>query len=101
MLPQIQESTATDYYSNWLQLNADLIKPTYEVAIVGPDAVAKAKELNANYLANAIVLGGTDEGTLALLKEKLQEGETMIYVCQNKVCKFPVTEVSKALELMN
>ena len=101
MLPQIEKVQASDYYSNWLQLNADLIKPTYEVAIVGPDAVAKAKELNANYLANAIVLGGTDEGTLTLLKEKLQEGETMIYVCQNKVCKFPVTEVDEALKLMN
>lgn len=101
MLPQIEKAQASDYYSNWLQLNADLIKPTYEVAIVGPDAVAKAKEMNANYLANAIILGGTDEGSLALLKEKLQEGETMIYVCQNKVCKFPVTEVDEALKLMN
>jgi len=100
MLPQIEASQSADFYSNWIQLHGDLIKPTYEVAIVGPDAVTKARELNANYLANAIVLGGTDEGTLALLKEKLQEGETMIYVCQNKVCKFPVTEVSKALELM-
>ena len=100
MLPQIEATKSTDYYSNWLQLHGDLINPTYEVAIVGPDAVAKAKELNTSYLSNAIILGGTDEGTLALLKDKLQEGETMIYVCQNKVCKFPVTEVSKALELM-
>ncbi len=101
ILPQIEKLQAPDYYSNWLQLNADLIKPTYEVAIVGPDAVAKAKKLNSHYLTNAIVLGGTTEGTLALLKEKLQEGETMIYVCQNKVCKFPVTEVDEALKLMN
>ncbi|MDG1717929.1 MAG: thioredoxin domain-containing protein [Saprospiraceae bacterium] len=100
ILPQIEATKSTDYYSNWLQLHGDLINPTYEVAIVGPDAVAKAKELNTNYLSNAIILGGTDEGTLALLKDKLQDGETMIYVCQNKVCKFPVTEVSKALELM-
>jgi len=34
-----------------------------------------------------------------LLKDKLQEGETMIYVCQNKVCKLPVTEVEKAVKL--
>ncbi len=101
MLPQIEGTNSPNYYSNWLQLHADLIKPTYEVAIIGPDAVAKAKALNTNYLSNAIILGGTDEGTLALLKDKLQEGETMIYVCQNKVCKFPVTEVSEALKLMN
>ncbi len=100
MLPQIEGTKAVDYYSNWIQLHGDLISPTYEIAVVGPDALAKTKELNANYLSNAIVLGGTDEGTLTLLKDKLQDGQTTIYVCQNKVCKFPVTEVSEALLLM-
>lgn len=101
MLPQIDETTATDYYSNWIQLHGDLINPTYEIAVVGPDAAKVAKELNTHYLPNAIVLGGTDEGTLTLLKGKLQEGETYIYVCQNKVCKFPVQDVDAAIKLMD
>jgi hypothetical protein len=29
------------------------------------------------------------------------EGQTMIYVCQDKLCKRPVTEVAKALEQLD
>jgi len=61
----------------------------------------KRNKLVQNYTSNALYLGGKTEGTLSLLKDKLQDGETMIYVCQNKVCKFPVSEVDKALKLMN
>ena len=60
----------------------------------------KRNELMKNYIPNAILLGGKDEGNLELLKGKLQEGETMIYVCQNKVCKLPVQDPEKALTLM-
>lgn len=100
ILPQIQSSSAVDYYSNWLQLYADLTTPTYEIAIVGPEAKQKAKAISKHYMPNALLLGGETEGSLALLKDKLQEGETYIYVCQNKVCKLPVTDVDKALDLM-
>ncbi|MBK7465869.1 MAG: hypothetical protein IPJ43_03085 [Saprospiraceae bacterium] len=47
-----------------------------------------------------ILLGGKNEGTLELLKEKLQEGDTYIYVCKNKVCKLPVNNVQKAIPLI-
>jgi len=33
-----------------------------------------------------------------LLQNKMVFGKTMIYVCQNKTCKLPVTEVADALE---
>ena len=67
---------------------------------MGDDFEVQRNALMRSYIPNAILLGGKTEGTLDLLKDKLQEGETMIYVCQNRVCKFPVTEVEKALELM-
>lgn len=89
-----------DFHSNWAQLYVDQLNPPYEVAIVGENAGALRNELISNYLPNAILLGGQDEGGLELLKGKLSEGETRIYVCQNKVCKFPVSEVEDALKLM-
>lgn len=89
-----------NFYSNWCNLYSSLVNPPYEVAIVGNDFNDLRNDLMQNYLPNAILLGGKNEGTLELLKDKLQEGETMIYVCQNKVCKLPVTEVAKALPLM-
>ena len=100
MTSQIENSKTPNFFSNWLQLYFDFVVAPYEIAIVGPDADKLRKELSSSYLSNSLILGGETEGTMELLQDKLQEGETFIYVCQNKVCKFPVREVSKALELM-
>ncbi len=96
----VAESPQPNFYSNWCQHYLDLVKPPYEVAIVGDDFETKRNAMMQKYLPHAILLGGKNEGNLELLKDKLQEGETMIYVCQNKVCKLPVTDISEALELM-
>ncbi|HEX5624570.1 MAG TPA: thioredoxin domain-containing protein [Saprospiraceae bacterium] len=89
------------FYSNWLRLQLEQIRPLYEVAIVGPDYKKLQQELLAVYAPQAILLGGATEGGLELLKEKLQDGSTYIYVCRNKVCKLPVTDVRNALDLMD
>jgi uncharacterized protein YyaL (SSP411 family) len=86
------------YYSNWAQVMALQIRPPYEIAIVGNDWREKLSALQKNYLPNAIYLGGSNEGTIALLQNKLVTGSTMIYVCENKTCRLPVQEVSAALK---
>ena len=83
----------------WVYL--DFVRPPYEVAIVGVNASNKRDEMVQHYIPNAILLGGEDEGSLELLKDKLQDGETMIYVCRNKVCKLPVTESLKAISMLD
>ena len=100
MLNQIIQDNAGSFYSNWIQLYMNMVQPSYEIAVVGENAEALRAELSSNYLGNSILLGDTKESDLPLLKGKYQEGETMIYVCQNKTCKLPVTEVSKALKLI-
>ena len=104
MMHNISETLTTsdqpNFYSNWCSLYMSLVQPPYEIAIIGDDYAPLHKEMMRHYLPNALLLGGKTEGGLDLLKNKLQEGETMIYVCQNKVCKFPVQEVDKALGLM-
>ncbi len=96
----ISTSGQPNFYSNWCSLYQYMIDPPYEVAIVGDHFESKRNALMQNYLPDVLFLGGKNEGSLALLEGKLQEGETMIYVCQNKVCKFPVTETGKALNLI-
>lgn len=95
---QILETESPSYYSNWSQLWLTFTQTPFEVAIVGPEYESRRKALMAAYLPNTIFLGGESEGSLPLLKDKLQAGETMIYVCQNKVCKLPVTEIKQAFE---
>ena len=90
-----------NFYSNWCYLFNMMVNPPYEVAIVGKDFAQLQKDWQSQYLPNAILLGGEKEGSLELLKSKLQEGETFIYVCQNRVCKFPVQGVKEAVELLD
>lgn len=97
MIGPVVKSGQTSFYSNWALLYLEKLIPTYEIAIVGNDAVDLTREMQMNFLPNAIYLGGKNEGTLELLQDKLQPEKTMIYVCQNKVCQLPVTEPEKAL----
>jgi hypothetical protein len=101
MKSSLLEAAQPNFYSNWCILYQDLVNPPYEVAIIGENYEAFRKDMMENFLPNALFLGGKEEGKLKLLENKKQEGETMIYVCQNKVCKLPVTEVEKALSLMD
>ncbi len=104
MLMRISEgmetTTAPSYFANWMNLYSELTYPLYEVAIVGADYAEKRQALQQHYLPNALFLGGATEGSLELLKGKLQEGETFIYVCQNKVCQLPVQEAKAAIRQM-
>ena len=96
--PRVKENPFS--YANWVSLAAKKSFSMHEIAIVGEDALAKNKELQSNYLPSAIFMGGTKEN-LPLLESKLVAGETFIYVCVEKTCKFPVKSAVQALELIN
>jgi len=70
------------------------------VAIVGPDWEHIRTTMDSNYLPDIIFLGGKNEGTLNLLKDKLVSGQTTIYVCVERTCKIPVNNSEEALKLL-
>ncbi len=86
------------YHTTWCGLTGLLANGTYEVAVTGKDAVARNKELQKNYLPDCILMGAEYEEDLPLLKNKLRENITLIYVCTNRVCKRPVQNVGEALK---
>ncbi len=100
MKNNIIEHPQPTFFSNWATVMSMLATPPYEIAIVGENAEALSQEMQKEFLPNALFLGGETEGNLELLKDKLVEGETYIYVCRNKACLRPVTTVKEALELM-
>lgn len=77
-------------------LQGKIERGIYEVAIVGNDAKRLANEMQSHYLPNCLYVGGTEEN-LPLLKGRLTTGTT-IYVCKDKVCNLPTTEVEKAVK---
>ncbi len=91
---------APSAYSNWLNLMMNYTKPYYEVAISGKNALKKVEEFNQYFLPNVLIAGATNENKLPLLQNRFIEGETYIYVCVNGTCKLPVTDVKKAIDLL-
>src|SRR5690242_13519000 len=85
------------YYSNWAIAANNQIFQMIETAIVGEEVNEKRKQLQQNYLPNVLFSGSVRESALPLLQNKYVEGETMIYVCKNKMCGLPVGDADKAL----
>ncbi len=86
------------FFGNWARLGLELMEPTFEVAILGADAGTMRGQMSKAYHPNALYLGGSKEGDLELLTNKLVPGETTIYVCLEKVCQLPVNDTELALK---
>ncbi len=86
-----------EYHAAWCGLAGLFASGTYEIAVIGKDAISRSRHLQKEYLPDCIMMGETDEENLPLLENKLLENKTMIYVCTNKVCKKPVEDVEDAL----
>ncbi|TBN01850.1 thioredoxin domain-containing protein [Hyunsoonleella flava] len=87
-------------FSNWFDLMLNYTNPFYEVAIAGTKAKEKVSELNQYYIPNKLIAGSTTENDMPLLQNRYNPGETFIYVCVNRACKLPVSEVDKAINLL-
>lgn len=87
-------------FSNWALLYTWQTFPFYEVAITGNNALSKSEKLQQNhFIPNALFLGQQKESTfLPLLKNKYTKNKTTLYVCVNKACQLPTTEISEAVE---
>ena len=96
MLSEIESYGAG--YSNWALLLLNFCQPFYEVAIVGKSVDEKKRSFNKHYLPNRIFACSATQSSLPLLKNRFVEDNTLIYVCENKTCKQPVTEVEDALK---
>jgi len=85
-------------YSNWAGLMLGHVYPLYEIAITGPDCARLRQGFHVRYLPNRIFLGTVEDSKLPLLENKVLEGSSTIFVCENKVCQLPVTTVEEALK---
>ena len=93
---QMDMSSYPSGYSNWALLHLQMSEPYFEIAVTGSEWAQKVKEINNYYIPNKILMGGV-KGNIPLLEGKFI-GETTIFVCVEKVCQLPVTEVKDALE---
>jgi hypothetical protein len=86
------------YMSNWLQVWLMDRFPLVEIAFVGRNALKFKKEIDKVFYPNKVVVGTSGSSQLPLLENRNPEGdETLVFVCQNKVCKLPSNNIQAAL----
>ena len=83
-------------YTNWAMLMLNQYCNFHEVAVTGRQVAMFRDKLNALYIPNKVLLGADSKSKLDLLKGKLTGERTLIYVCENKTCKMPVSSVQEA-----
>ena len=59
------------------------------------------KEIHQNYLPNVLFQISNKPRELPLLKDRFFKKETLIYVCEDKVCLRPSKSVKEALMQIN
>ncbi len=83
--------------------------PSPEVAIVGTDEAAAAvfrKRFAKLFVPNRVLASGPPSGfdqsasPLLLRGKQLREGKTTYYICENHTCREPVTDLERAIELI-
>ena len=87
-------------YMNWLNVSTDYSKNFYEIVVVGKNAFQISKDLTSRYLPNTLVAASKTDADEYLIKNRYIKGDTLIYVCVNNSCKFPVETVDEALKLI-
>ncbi len=84
-------------HTNWALLLMDHLFPYYEVAITGPEALARRGQLGQHYHPGCLYIGTSSGSKLPLLADKPAGAQTVIYVCEGKVCQLPVHSAEAAL----
>jgi uncharacterized protein len=85
------------YLSNWACLYTNYLNPTVEFAVCGKNYQELVTEIHKTYFPNKVVAASAHQSQLPLLVARANAAnETLIYVCQNQTCQFPVQTVTAA-----
>ncbi|ALI97954.1 thioredoxin domain-containing protein [Rufibacter tibetensis] len=103
MLSKVRDLVVQEpmHLANWASVYHLKMKPTAEIAIIGPETHSFRNLLQQHFLPNALLAGSKEENdsSLPLLDDRFaQEGKTTLYVCYNRTCQLPVQSVAEALE---
>ena len=85
-------------YSVWGNNILNRVESFYEIAVIGPNSKSITDEITNYFTPNSIVVQSKVDSRLPLFIDRFFEDETYIYVCQNKTCQRPETNINLALE---
>lgn len=85
----------------WLSALLEVIFGTSEIAIIGPEFSSVLKKVLGLYIPHHILMAGAIENDFPLLKGKISNGQTLMYLCKNYTCQRPVTSVTEFENLVS
>lgn len=90
------------WMSNWFSAGILFSKPIAEIVLVGEEIHQFRKELDAQLpFPNKVFVGTKTTSELQLLQNRTAiDNKTTIYVCFEKTCQLPVSEIDKAIDLI-
>jgi uncharacterized protein YyaL (SSP411 family) len=88
-----------NYMSNWGIVLTEIKYGMAEIAFTGRDCLKLKNEFKRMYQPFSLIMGTPEASSLPLLADKATRDDTsMIYVCYDKTCKLPATNVEEALK---
>ena len=86
----------------WSSIILQQIIGIQEVAIVGSNHINLSKKLLLNYLPNLVIMSSSKENdSFPLLKSKINDRLTQVYICKDYACMAPLTEIDEAIIQIN
>lgn len=98
MLPEVRR--ATPWYSRWAAVHFEARQAGGEVAVLGPEAAHYRDALLAGFHPFAIVAASERPTSLPILQNRFAEGKTLFYVCRQKTCSLPLSDMKDAVRLL-
>ncbi len=104
MLGQLKEAVQKypTTFATWARAGLTLAAPSWEIAVIGPRAIATANDLKVHFIPNHVMMAATEsDDRYPLLAGRPGGDSVQIYICQQYACQRPVSEVEEALKIVS
>jgi len=89
------------YYANWDLLLMRILQVSKEVVIMGEEYLNWNRQIQKQYSFNTVFVGSREKEYLPLMKQRYQEGKSLIYFCEDKTCQLPFRSIDDALGIFS
>lgn len=88
------------YHALWCRLALMITGKPFELAVVGEDYQEMMQNIRINYLPQVFFTASPDGQGTPLVRNRYKKGQTMAYICQDKVCGLPISNVNEIIQTL-
>ena len=89
------------YHGKWGNLMLKQIQAPYELIITGKKAKEFQKIFNKDFYPHVLLVGSEKESKLPLLRNRFSNETISFYLCKDKVCFLPTSNLTEIIERIN